>query len=260
MVSRLLRNDYYKNYLSTSPFNWEQVIVAFSAAREPSAQDFEYYIAASSLYSSKIEGNSLDINSFMRGRMSPGINKPKEVQEIEDLMDAYRFASKSGLNYDNFLTAHGLLTQTILDKKEQGVIRTNQVGVFDSVSGRPVYLAVEPEYVGAELKKLFEDVAELLAMRLSVAEQFYYASLLHLWAAMIHPFSDGNGRAARLLEKWFLSKNNKNIWGINTEKYYWDNRPDYYKTINLGYNYYALHWERCIPFLHMLPLAVLNNQ
>jgi hypothetical protein len=59
-----------------------------------------------------------------------------------------------------------------------------------------------------------------------------------------------------LLEKWFLvSKLGMSAWSINSEKYYWDNRPDYYQNIALGYNYYALYWDRCLPFLLMLPEA-----
>jgi Fic family protein len=89
---------------------------------------------------------------------------------------------------------------------------------------------------------------------------FYYASLVHLWVAKIHPFMDGNGRAARLAEKWFLaSKIGFSAWSIHSEKYYWDNRPEYYQNIALGYNYYALHWDRCIPFILMLPKALQES-
>jgi fido (protein-threonine AMPylation protein) len=88
-------------------------------------------------------------------------------------------------------------------------------------------------------------------------EIFYFASMIHIWLAKIHPFNDGNGRSARLLEKWFLvSKLGMSAWSINSEKYYWDNRPDYYQNIALGYNYYVLYWNRCIPFLLMLPKAM----
>jgi Fic family protein len=53
---------------------------------------------------------------------------------------------------------------------------------------------------------------------------------------------DGNGRSARLIEKWFLvSKLGKSLWSVNSEKYYWDNRPAYYENISLGFNYYALN-------------------
>jgi hypothetical protein len=48
-------------------------------------------------------------------------------------------------------------------------------------------------------------------------------------------------------------------WSINSEKYYWDNRPDYYQNIAVGYNYYAIHWDRCLPFLLMLPEALKES-
>jgi Fic family protein len=81
--------------------------------------------------------------------------------------------------------------------------------------------------------------------------------MIHLWTAKIHPFADGNGRTARLLEKWFLAvKFGSAAWSVNSEKYYWDHRPEYYKNISLGFNYYALSWGRCISFLLMLPEAL----
>ena len=81
--------------------------------------------------------------------------------------------------------------------------------------------------------------------------------MIHLWLAKIHPFGDGNGRAARLLEKWFLiSKLGMSVWYLNSEKHYWDNRPAYYQNIALGFNYYALYWDKCLPFLLMLPDAL----
>ena len=112
----------------------------------------------------------------------------------------------------------------------------------------------------AEVTKLFADINVLLNRTLSYKEVFYYASMIHLWVAMIHPFADGNGRIARLVEKWFVSeKLGPAAWAINTEKYYWDHRPDYYKNISLGYNYYALKWERSVPFLLMLPGALKTS-
>jgi hypothetical protein len=53
-----------------------------------------------------------------------------------------------------------------------------------------------------------------------------------------------------------VSKLGMSAWSINSEKYYWDNRPDYYQNIALGYDYYALYWDRCLPFLLMLPEAL----
>jgi Fic family protein len=224
-------------------------------------EDFNYYIIASSLYSSKIEGNTLDVNSFFRNQNRKNSPQKKEVQEVQDLVKAYQFASQTNLNKTNFLKAHGLLSNTLpIPAKAKGKIRKVQVGIRDGVTMRPVYLAVEPEFVREELSKLFADIAELLKRDLSYKKVFYYASMIHLWCAKIHPFEDGNGRAARLLEKWFLASTlGISAWSIPSEKYYWDHRPEYYENIALGYNYYVLYWERCMPFLLMLPQSLKEH-
>ena len=97
------------------------------------------------------------------------------------------------------------------------------------------------------------DLSELLKMDLSTSKTFYHASLIHLKLAHIHPFRDGNGRAARLIEKWFLTeKIGKRFWKISSEKYYKEHQNDYYNNINLGVNYYELNYNRSVPFLLML--------
>ena len=117
-----------------------------------------------------------------------------------------------------------------------------------------VYLAVEAEYIGAVMKSFFEDIATLFMTTLDPEEIFYFASLIHLRFAHIHPFADGNGRAARLLEKWFLAqKLGKSFWNIPSEKYYKNHQTDYYENINLGVNFYELDYNKCLPFLWMLP-------
>ncbi len=56
------------------------------------------------------------------------------------------------------------------------------------------------------MEKIWNDITILLKQKLSPEEIFYYASYIHLVFVNIHPFTDGNGRAARLLEKWFLAE------------------------------------------------------
>ncbi len=48
-------------------------------------------------------------------------------------------------------------------------------------------------------------------------------------------------------------------WAIESERYYWQNRPAYYQHIQLGAHYYVLHWERCVPFLLLLPEALQTS-
>ena len=83
---------------------------------------------------------------------------------------------------------------------------------------------------------------------------FYFASLIHLIFVHIHPFRDGNGRAARLIEKWFIAeKLGSKFWIMQSEKYYKEHQQEYYEKINLGVNYYELNYDNCLPFLIMLP-------
>ena len=253
----IISSAYWEDYLKS----WDKTIdIALNHLQgkgQFTSEDFEYYVIASSLFSSKIEGNSLDFNSFYGNRQKKSFPKKKEVEEIENLAEAYKYASENALHEANFLYTHFLLSATLLPEKERGRYRKEQVGIRDSVTGRPVYLAVEPEFVAGIMAQFFSDINKIQSLQLDNAEVFYYASMIHLWIAMIHPFDDGNGRAARLAEKWFLSaKLGMPAWAIASEKYYWDHRPEYYQNIALGFNYYALHWERCMPFLEMLPKAL----
>ncbi len=115
-------------------------------------------------------------------------------------------------------------------------------------------MAIEPEFVEKEMKSFFQDLEELISSNLSEAEVFYFASLIHLRFAHIHPFRDGNGRAARLMEKWFVTEKLGYVfWEIPSEKYYKVNQARYYETINLGLNFYELNYDKCLEFLELLP-------
>jgi Fic family protein len=257
---KIISSQYFEEYSSKWKSEYNEVFKNLSAKPSFTVEDFEHYLIASSLYSSKIEGNSLDVNSFFRNRGKIDSVKKKEVQEIEDLVLAYKFATDNHLNKSNFLKTHAILSKTFLPAKNRGKVRKEQVGIRDANSLKPIYLAVEAAFVNQELDKLFSDISELLSTELRFDEVFYYASMIHVWVAKIHPFMDGNGPTARLIEKWFLaSKIGIKAWSIPSEKFYWDHRPEYYQNIALGFNYYALHWQRSIPFLFMLPNAMLSE-
>ncbi len=220
-------------------------------------QDFDvgYRIQAAAVFSSNIEGNTLDVNSYMNLKMRRDtLFKQKEVAEIDDLIAAYHFAQENSLDEHNFLAAHARLSKHILIKSKRGKYRKEPIGVF-SESGL-VYLAVEDKFVAEYMRLFFADVKVILQMALSVKETLYFAALAHLRFVHIHPFADGNGRAARLLEKWFLtSKLGADYWYILSEKHYKEHQQGYYNALNLGVNFYELDYAKCMPFLLMLPVS-----
>jgi Fic family protein len=220
-------------------------------------EDFKNYMLAGAVASAQIEGSTLDLNSFYRSKQNK-TNK-KQVTEIENLLTAYEYARQYELTEDNLLKCHKVLAKafTNITKKQKGEYRQTKVGI-NSWHGL-VYLAVEPQFVHTEMAKLFKDTNDLRQQNLSLKDVLYYASCIHYVFAKIHPFADGNGRVARLLEKWFLAKSLGEVaWSIPTEKFYYDNRQTYYANLNIGVNYYESleKIDQILPFLLLLPKAV----
>lgn len=248
---RITERKYLDAYIQTIGHEIPGLIQNYDFSENEGGID--YLTKSSAVYSSNIEGNSIDLNSFMNYELNKEKFKPgKEIEEIEDLIEAYEFAQKNSLTEENLLSCHKIFSGTLLIKSKRGKYRVEQVGVFGK-SGL-AYMAIEPEFVRQEMNIFFKDIETLISSNLNAKEVFYFASLIHLKFAHIHPFRDGNGRAARLLEKWFIAeKLGRDFWKISSEKYYKANQARYYETINLGVNYYELNYDRCLGFLEMLP-------
>lgn len=145
-------------------------------------------------------------------------------------------------------------------KSQQGLIRNNPMFVINSVD-RFEYVAAEPNIVKSELSKLFNYIKLLLESDLNDFDIFYFASYIHLVFVKIHPFQDGNGRTARLLEKWFLiEKLGEKATSIQLEKNYYKNLDSYYKNIKkLGVDYGKLDYSKCLDFLLMTVTGLHNK-
>ncbi|WP_439583935.1 Fic family protein [Dyadobacter bucti] len=255
---KILTDEFLGSYTKT--IDPGLLLPALQLVKEFTSKDFEYYLQASSVYSSNIEGNTIDFDTWLKNKAFKIKSKPKETAEIEDLLAAYNYATNTPLTQKSFLYTHKLLSKTILESKSQrGKYRVQPVGIYSG--GKLEYLAVEAEFVVGEMKKLFDDISILINQEISITEIFYYASMIHLLFEKIHPFMDGNGRAGRLLEKWFLvEKVGKSAWHFETEKYYAQHREEYYRLIHIGYNYYALKMNRFLPFSEMLLNAVKETR
>jgi len=228
------------------------------AAPRSGKPDFAFMLDAAAVYSSNIEGNSLNLNSFLNSRMQAKKIRPKEAQEIEDLVEAYLFSQNHGLNEKNMLRTHAILSKGFISKGRQGVYRMEPIGVFSDHGLE--YLAVEPQFVNHEMYELFKVVSQLLTSRILPMEVFFWASWLHLMIVLIHPFSDGNGRIARLCEKWFLvRKLGTQMVFLSSEEYYFKERPNYYSALRLGANYWEADFSLSMPFLKLLPQVLLNR-
>jgi Fic family protein len=178
--------------------------------------------------------------------------QPAYTRRADDLFRAYEYMLRHPLTKPNLLEAHRILSQHLLPKRQRGLIRTNPMFVLNEAD-RIEYVACAPEQVPAEIALFFGDLEALQSADLEPLEVFYYAAMLHLVFVKIHPMQDGNGRTARLLEKWFLlEKLGNQALAIESEKNYYINRQSYYHNIRkLGLDYESLDYGQALDFLLM---------
>lgn len=221
---------------------------------------FQFYKSVSSVYSSKIEGEDIDFDSYFKHKFMKVQFKADYTKKADDLYSAYEFIDSNKLALENVKRVHAILSSNLLPNSQQGFIRTNPMFVINS-NDQIEYVATSPEQVNSELEKLFRDIEILQNRELNSYEIFYYASLIHLIFVKIHPFQDGNGRTARLLEKWFLlEKLGEKANSIQLEKNYYRKLKDYYSNIKkLGLEYEELDYRKSLDFL-LMTVESLNEE
>lgn len=224
---------------------------------ELSIGTFSFYTSVSAVFSSKIEGEHIELDSFIKHKRFGIEYQPDYTRKIDDLYEAYLYAQKNTLTPKNIALAHSQITKNILKKSQQGKVRVSNMFVI-TADGKIEYVAATPEKVKSEMKRLYTDLKILVNADLSFSETLFYASMIHLVFVKIHPFDDGNGRTARLLEKWFIAqKLGNNAWFVQPERNYYDNHQTYYNNIGrLGLDYEELNYNEAMPFLQMLPNAI----
>lgn len=225
---------------------------------ELSINTYSFYTSVSAVFSSKIEGENIELDSYVKHKRFGITFSPDYTKKTDDLYNAYQFAKTTTCNGNTILETHKIITNHILPEHKQGKIRTGNMFVTSS-DGKIDYVAPPPFIVPIEIEKFYNDLYTLLKSELTLQEVFYFASLLHLVFVKIHPFDDGNGRTSRLIEKWFLAeKLGEKAWLIQSEKNYYINHQAYYKNIRLlGLEYETLNFQKAIPFLQMLPNSLL---
>ncbi len=224
---------------------------------EMSMDTFSFYTSVSAVFSSKIEGEEIELDSYIKHKRLGAHFQPDYTQKIDDLYDAYLYAQQAGLKESNLLQAHALLTRHILQKRQQGKMRTGNMFVMTG-EGRIEYVAAAPGMVRDQMKLLFNDITTLLSADLNFKQVLFYAAMIHLVFVKIHPFEDGNGRTSRLLEKWFLAQRlGAKAWFVASERNYYTQHQLYYNNIRLlGLEYDILDYSRALPFLLMLPESI----
>ena len=259
MNLQLIPTDLLQDYLRNLPAGLQEAVDRLQDA-ELSTPNFSFYTSVASVFSSKIEGEAIELDSYLKHKRDGIAFQPDYTKKIDDLYEAYEFAQVNPLYELCMKAAHRLLSKNLVASAWQGNYRAQNTYV-NTEDGKIEYLAPLAQHVKSEMEKLFIDILNLMQTDLSIEELFYFAAMIHLVFVKIHPWNDGNGRSARLIEKWFLAeKLGHKAWFIQSEKMYYLNHQGYYQNIRaLGLEYEHLDYSKAMPFLEMLPKALITN-
>ena len=259
MNLQIIRRELLDEYFKSIPKDLDLLFSHLKDA-EISTNTFSFYTSVASVFSSKIEGEEIDLDSYIKHKKYGIEFLPDYTKKIDDLYNAYTFAKSKELNKENIAEAHKLLSKHIVAKPLQGKLRTQNMYV-SSPEGKIEYVAATPFELESEMEKFYHDISLLLDEELNLQEVFFYASMIHLVFVKIHPWNDGNGRTGRLLEKWFLmQKLSEKAWYISSEKNYYKHHQTYYNNLRLlGLEYHELDYSKALPFLLMLPSSLKQD-
>lgn len=256
MNLQIISTDLLNSYLKQFPEDFSKAFETLQEA-EISTENFSFYTSVSSVYSSKIEGEEIELDSYIKHKKFGVEFLPDYTRKIDDLYDAYLFAQQNNLKGVKNSEVHKILSKNIVSPNFQGKLRIQNMYV-STPEGKIEYVAASPFDLKTEMNKFYSDLETLLDSNLSFEETFYFASMIHLVFVKIHPWNDGNGRTARLLEKWFIAQIlGEKAWYLQSEKMYYNNHQEYYNNLRkLGLEYETLDYSKALPFLLMLPKSI----
>ena len=147
-----------------------------------------------------IESNSLTLEqvaAVIDGKLVMG--PQKEIQEVLNAYSAYEMIGKvNPFSLEDLKKIHGMLTYKTVE--QSGVFRSENEGVFDDL-GNCIHICPPPDQVPILMSQLFL----WMKNNKNAVHPLILSSVFHYELVFIHPFSDGNGRTARLWQNIILS-------------------------------------------------------
>jgi Fic family protein len=203
------------------------VIASFPIPEEIEINIRRQSILKSSLFSARIEGNSLTMDEITRAP-----SRDQRKQEVMNVLKGLQLVQKRGARDLSLSFIKELHTKTMtgfIEKSSLGTFRTEVSAIFNS-AGIAIYMPPPPRQVPALMERL-------LKFSNSPKEQFIpiRAVLTHYLFEKIHPYLDGNGRVGRLILQAVLEKSGYGMKGLlSVEEYLDRHRADYYDVLALG--------------------------
>lgn len=173
-----------------------------------------------------IENNQLslfDVEDVINGKIVVG--EQKDIQEVKNAYEAYEQIDKvDPYSLDDLKKVQGILT--FLLEKDAGKFRNHGEAVYDG--DIKIFVAPPHKLVPSLMQKLFE----WMDKNKDIINPLILSSVFHYEFLFIHPFSDGNGRTARIWQTVILAHWEKIFAYLPIESMIKKNQNKYYKIID----------------------------
>ena len=190
-------------------------------------------------YSTKIEGNNLNLNEVKEIIESNKNSHERNVLEVRNYYNALMYLNKEAeknniISEDLILKTHNLVSGKNLTYKNK--YRDGQNVVKDSETGTIVYMPPEAKDIKELIKQMIKEFNSEDDIPIPIK-----AGIVAYEFVTIHPFWDGNGRLSRLLATYILKAYGYDLKGFYVvEEFYDKNIEDYYNSLQMGlhHNFY----------------------
>ncbi|MFH1347772.1 MAG: Fic family protein [Candidatus Margulisiibacteriota bacterium] len=197
----------------------------------------------SSYSSTSIEGNPLPLTEVKRILK----HHPKNIRDTEREVLNYNQAlekldkmiqnQKAHLSLKLILDIQKGITRGLLDKYRCGRLRKEPVFVNDPRARKTIYWPPDHQ----DVKALMDNLLTFVKKNEGAIDPLILAGIFHKQFVIIHPFIDGNGRAARLATKVLLAALGLNTFNLfSFENYYNQNVSKYFARVGELGNYYEI--------------------
>jgi len=191
--------------------------------------------------STSIEGNKLA--QFEVGKVYEGqtVRAPqRDIQEVENYLNALKLLdelskSKDHLTSEEVLKMHQTVINGMVEVEKAGKFRPADVYVLDDLGDGKEKLRFKAPPASQVLVLINSLLEWVKIARETNTQPVIIAGIFHLEFVSIHPFTDGNGRVARLLTQLLLYRMNWDFRKIIVlEDYYNRDRLSYYNAEHNG--------------------------
>lgn len=195
------------------------------------------YLAKGVLATTAIEGNTLseeEVRKHIDGKLELPPSKEYLKKEIANILDACHWVWRQGpgaVTVDFIKECNSRVLNGLSVKEEviPGRIRMYYVGVARYRGAPPA----DCEYLLARLCDWLEQLTHHSPSHARMAIAIVKAVMAHLYLAWIHPFGDGNGRTARLVEfKILVSAGVPTPAAHLLSNHYNETRAEYYRQLD----------------------------